>query len=193
MLYRKASHNITQISPLKCSKWNRLHIQSELTQIIVLGQLPTNSGWTLIGYKELRVTVKGETLYRGQNGILYQDINMLLNGVKLGLYGDWFPFCHLVVISGTAVFLPLLHWPNFSSPEVDHCLLGCNYFMLYFTKDHVLGIINGMSLRHICYSYFSRGSNILNQGCNRCLCTLIELGLTLCIWKGNLKPDITGN
>lgn len=90
-------------------------------------------------------------------------------------------------------FLPLLHWPNFSSPEVDHCLLGCNYFMLYFTKDHVLGIINGMSLRHICYSYFSRGSNILNQGCNRCLCTLIELGLTLCIWKGNLKPDITGN
>lgn len=42
----------------------------------------------MIGYKELRVTVKGEALYRGQNGILYQDINMLLNGVKLGLYGD---------------------------------------------------------------------------------------------------------
>lgn len=57
-----------------------------------------------MSYKELRVIVKGETLYRGQNGILYQDINMLLNGVKLGLYGDWFPFCHLVVISGTAVF-----------------------------------------------------------------------------------------
>lgn len=31
--------------------------ESELTQITVLGQLPTNSGWTLISYKELRVIV----------------------------------------------------------------------------------------------------------------------------------------
>lgn len=44
VLYKIASHNITQISHLKCSKWNRLHIQSELIQMIVLGQLPTNSG-----------------------------------------------------------------------------------------------------------------------------------------------------
>lgn len=56
-----------------------------------------------MSYTELRVIAKGETLYRGQNCILYQDINMLLNGVKLGLW-RLIPFCRLVVIRGTTVF-----------------------------------------------------------------------------------------